>query len=132
MAREYDGRDVSFLAAEDLSSYQYCFVTQKDDDEVQLLNAGTNFPLGILQNAPASGEVAVVRVDGTSKLVANDAIAVGTQVKAEYVSATDNGKADAADTEGDISRGVVIQASGAEDDLCAVLLICNELSVPAS
>jgi hypothetical protein len=76
--------------------------------------------------------VAVVRVEGTSKLVANAALSVGAQVKAEYVGATDNGKADAADTEGDIARGVVIQASGAEDDLCAVLLICNEMSVPAS
>jgi len=131
MAKEYSGLDISFLAAEDLSSHQYCFVHQASDTTVDLLDSGAEFPVGILQNAPESGETAVVRVMGTSKLVMNDAVAVGAQVKAEYVGATDNGKGDAADSEGDIARGVCIQASGAEDDVGAVLLIVNEWSVPA-
>lgn len=131
MAREYEGIDITMLAAEDLSSYQYHFITQASDTTVQLMNAAGDAPLGVLQNAPASGQPAVVRISGVSKLKANAAIAVGTQVKAEFVGVTDCGKADAADTEGDIARGLVIQASGAEDDLCAALLIYNEQSVPA-
>lgn len=131
MAKEYSGLDISFVAAEDLSSHQYRFVHQASDSTVDLMDSATEFPIGILQNAPESGEVAVVRVSGTSKLVMNAAVAVGVQVKAEYVGATDNGKGDAADTEGDIARGVCIQASGAEDDVGAVLLIVNEWSVPA-
>ena len=131
MSVQYSGIDITFLAAEDLSSYQYRFVHQADDGTVDLLDSGAEFPVGILQNAPALGEDAVVRVAGVSKLVMNAAVAVGVQVKAEYVSASDNGKGDASDTEGDISRGECIQATGSEDDIGAVLLIVNETSVPA-
>lgn len=123
MAVEYGGRDITLIASEDLSAVQYHFINQKNDAEVELMNAATDKVLGILQNAPAAGEMAVVRIDGTSKLVANDAIAVETIVKAEYVGTTDCGKADEADTAADYARGQVIQASGAEDDLCGVRLI---------
>ena len=122
MATEFEGLDISFVAGEDLSNHQYRFVHQADDDTVDLLDSTSEFPVGVLQNAPASGEIAVVRVSGISKLVMNDAVAVGTLLKAEYVDASDNGKGDAADTEGDIIRGVCVQASGAEDDVGAVLL----------
>ena len=131
MAIEYGGRDTTFTAAEDLSSHQFCFVHQATDDTVDLVDSGTEYPVGILQNAPADGEIAVVRVDGTSKLVMNDALAVGAKVKVEYVGATDNGKGDAADTDGDLARGVCILASGAEDDVGAVLLCSDTLSIPA-
>lgn len=131
MAKEYGGIDISLLAAEDLSGMQYRFVHQASDTTVDMVDSGAEFPVGILQNAPESGEVAVVRVTGTSKLVMNDAVAVGALVKCEYVGAADNGKGDAADTEGDVARGVCIQASGAEDDVGAVILCINETSVPA-
>jgi len=131
MAIQYEGLDIAFEAAEDLSSYQYRFVVQATDTTVRLANAGTDVPLGVLQNAPESGETAVVRVTGISKLVMNAAVAVGARLKMEYVSATDNGKGDAADTEGDQERGICVQASGAEDDIGAILLIFNETSVPA-
>jgi hypothetical protein len=124
MAIERPVLTLAMKAGENLSSYQYRFVTQlgADNDTVVLMNAGTDIPMGILQNAPVAGEAAEVMVLGVSKLVANDAIAVGTWVKAEYLSATDNGKADAADTDKDNVCGLVVFASGAEDDLCSVLL----------
>jgi len=131
MATDFGGITISKLAAEDLSSHQYCFVHLASDTTVDLVDSGTEFPIGVLQNAPESGEVAEVRISGTSKLVMNDAVAVGALVKCEYVGATDNGKGDAADTEGDIVRGVCIEATGAEDDVGAVLLCVNEMSVPA-
>lgn len=131
MAYEGEGIDMSFTAAEDLSGMQYRFVHQASDTTVDMLDSGAEFPVGILQNAPESGEVAVVRLTGVSKLVMNAAVAVGALVKAEYVGASDNGKGDAADTEGDIARGVCIFATGAEDDVGTVILCINETSVPA-
>jgi len=124
MAVENPVLTMSFTAAEDLSTHQFRFVTQYGftNTTVGLMNAATDLPLGILQNAPTSGQVAEVMLLGVSKCVANDAIAVGTYVKAEYVGVADNGKADAADTDHDNACGVVIHASGAEDDLCSVLL----------
>lgn len=131
MAIDFGGTDMTLIASEDLSGQQYRFVVQKNDTEAELMNAGTDFCIGVLQNAPEAGEAAVIRVDGTSKLVMNDAVAVEGEIKAEYVSTSDNGKGDAADTEGDIVRGRCIQASGAEDDVGAILLCVYELSVPA-
>lgn len=131
MSVEFGGKDITLVAAEDMSTHQFRFVVQASDTTVRLANAGTDLPLGIMQNAPESGEEAVVRIEGTSKLVMNDAVAVGARLKMEYVGATDNGKGDAADTEGDQERGICIQASGAENDVGAVLLIFNETSVPA-
>lgn len=129
MTVAYSGMDISFIAAEDLSSHQYMFVHQASDTTCDLMDGATEYPIGVLQNAPESGEVAVVRITGTSKLVMNGAVAVGAKLKAEYVGATDNGKGDAADTDYDLVRGICIKASGAEDDVGAVLLCSDTLMV---
>lgn len=129
MAIEYGGTDISFLAAEDLSAKQFTFVHQADDTTVDMIDSGAELCVGILQNAPVSGEVAVVRVTGTSKLIMNDAVAVAVLVKAEYVGAADNGKGDAADTNTDPIRGLTILATGAEDDIGAVILCVGSLFV---
>ena len=112
----------SFVAAEDLSSYQFHAVVLASNTTVRLMNAATDVPIGILQNAPASGGIAEVALLGISKMKANAAIAVGTPIKAEFVDVADNGKADAADTHLDIGIGHCVFASGAEDDLISVFL----------
>ncbi len=124
MAIDYTGLDLSFVAAEDLTGQQFMFVTQlgMSDSTVGLMNNATDPPIGILQNAPDTGEVAVVRVTGTSKLVMNGAIAVGVLVKAEYVGTSDSGKGDPADTEADLIIGLSIVASGAENDVGAIIM----------
>ena len=129
MAVDYSGKDITLIAAEDLSAHQYCIVHQATDTTVDLLDSGAELPIGVLQNAPESGEAAQIRIDGTSKLVMNAAIAVATVVKAEYVGATDNGKGDAVDTDKDVVFGLVIKASGAEDDVGAVLIVRSTYSV---
>ena len=121
MAYEGKGTDLSFTAAEDLSGMQYMFVHQASDTTIDRVDSAAEQPIGILQNAPETGEVGVVRVMGVSKLVMNDAVAVGVLVKCEYVGATDNGKGDAVDTDGDPAVALCIQASGAENDVGAVI-----------
>jgi len=122
MAYESGILDLSFTAAEDLSSHQYRFVHLASDTTVDLLDSAAEMPVGILQNAPESGEVAVVRIMGVSKLVMNAAVAVNTLVMAEYVGATDNGKGDDAGTNWPQARAVCLMAAGAEDDVGSVLL----------
>jgi len=100
--------DISLEAAEDLSSYQYHFVTLDSDGKVQLLNAAGDTVIGVLQNDPGSGEEASVRVLGVSKVVANDALAVLTAVKAEFVGVTDCGKAADASTDYAYVCGLII------------------------
>ncbi len=113
--------DLSFPAIESLVDDQYKFVVltstgvRRPDNETEAL-------LGILQNAPASGEAAAVRILGVSKLQMNDAIAVNAFVKAEYVSAVDAGKGKTAAAALAYSRALVIESAASEDDLCSVLL----------
>ncbi len=113
--------DISFPAIESLVNDQYKFVVltstgvRRPDNETEAL-------IGILQNCPALGEAAAVRILGISKLQMNDAIAVNAFVKAEYVSAADAGKGKTAAAALAYSRALVLEASGAEDDLGSVLL----------
>lgn len=125
MATENKIIDLSFAAAEDLSDYQYHIVVQATASTVRLPNAATDVPIGVLQNAPESGEAAAVRpigCGGISKVKANDALAVGALVGLEYVGAADTGKAQALDaTQHPV--GVIVEAAGAEDDVASVLLV---------
>ncbi|MBF0529810.1 MAG: hypothetical protein HQK55_11190, partial [Deltaproteobacteria bacterium] len=79
--------------------------------------------LGVLQNAPVAGAAAVVRLAGVSKLECNAALGVGAFVMPEYVDATDSGKGKTAVAALQYARGIVTEATGAEDDLASVLLI---------
>jgi len=113
---------VSAPAIEDLSNDQYRFVVltstgvRRPDNETEAL-------FGILQNAPVLGEAAEIMLLGISKLEMNDAVAVNAFVKAEYVSATDAGKGKTAAGALAYSRALVVEASGAEDDVATVLLV---------
>ena len=132
MAIDHSGLDVSYIAGEDLSSHQFHFVHLENDTQVTLMDNATEFPIGILQNTPASGEAAVVRVTGTSYLKMNGAVAVGAKVKHEYLSGSDCGKGQSTDITKDFYRGICIMAAGAEDDIGAVLLVYDNIPVVAS
>ena len=74
--------DWTFTAGEDLSGKQFCFVELATDGDVEACDAITDVPVGILQNKPKSGEQALVRVIGVSKLKINGTSALnpGTRV----------------------------------------------------
>ncbi len=112
--------DVSFEAAEDLSDDQYRIVCLSSG-KVQRPNASTDIPLGVLQNAPASGEAASVRLIGVSKIVLGETVAENEWIKLEYVSATDAGKGLDADVALDLAIGRCLKG-GAEDELGEILL----------
>jgi len=126
MAIEKLGTLVSHPAYADLRTHQYKVVVLKSDGTVGLpLTAITAIPYGILQNAPNIGEEAVVAplgCGGISKAVANDAIANQAIVALEWVDDVgDSGKVKAAAAT-QYPVGIVVFPSGAEDDLCSVLL----------
>jgi hypothetical protein len=124
MAHEIPLQIISLEAAEDLSSYQYHFVARDaTTGKARLLDQEDEDAEGILQNDPESGQEAQIMIAGISKCVANAALAIGKLVKPEYVGAADCGKADDAGTWPEYARGVVVEAAGAENDLCSVKLI---------
>ncbi|MEW6378074.1 MAG: hypothetical protein AB1611_00550 [bacterium] len=113
-----------FQAAEDLSNYQYHFVVlDPATGKIRLPDSSAEVALGILQDAPASGQAGSVMLLGKSKLVAGAALSIGKFVKPEYVSAADAGKAEDAGANWKYTRARVLEAADAEDDLCAVELI---------
>lgn len=122
MAWENALLDLAFEADEDLSDDQYTFVVLTSTGKVRRPDSESEVALGILQNAPDDGEPATVRIAGISKLVANNALAIGTWVMQEYVTATDAGKGKTSAGAPEYTRALVIGAAAAEDDLCTVLL----------
>ena len=78
MAYESPGTDIgTFTASADLSAKQFYIVKMSGDNTVTVCAAVTDVPIGVLQNTPASGEQAVVRVAGISKVSADATLAAG-------------------------------------------------------
>lgn len=82
MAYEIPGMSASFVAGGDLSAKQYYFVKLNSSGQVVIIAANTDKPIGILQNAPASGGVAEVMLYGISKVSADADLTVGNQIGA--------------------------------------------------
>jgi hypothetical protein len=120
MATENKILDVSYPAAEDLSNDQYRIMVL-DAGTVRRPNAAGDIPLGVLQNAPASGEAAVVRLIGVSKIQFGEAVAENEWIKLEYIDAADAGKGLDADVALDLAIGRCL-LGGSEDDLGEILL----------
>jgi hypothetical protein len=115
--------DLSYKAAEDLSSDKYRFIViDSSTGLARRPNNASEKVRGILQNAPVAGEAAVVRLAGVSKFEANDALTINTFIKPEFVSASDAGKGQDAAGAMEYAAGIVVEETDAEDDLGSVLL----------
>ena len=69
---------VSRVAGEDLSAAQYKFVElDNGDGTVKVVNAATDRPFGVLQNAPTSGQIAEITVVGGTKVECGGTASVG-------------------------------------------------------
>lgn len=122
MAYEIGILDIPFTAQEDLSDDQYRIVVLNTTYKtVQRPDAGSDIPLGVLQNNPAAGEPAQVRVLGVSKVRAGETIAPGEYIKLEYVSATDAGNALDADVALDKAIGMCVEGGDDGDLITAII-----------
>jgi hypothetical protein len=69
---------VSRVAGEDLSSAQYKFVKlDNGDGTVKAVDGATDRPIGVLQNTPASGQIAEITIVGGTKVEAGGSASVG-------------------------------------------------------
>jgi hypothetical protein len=71
----------TYTASEDLSSNQYYGVHLDDDRSVDLQDAVTEKPAGILLNKPESGYAAKVLLIGRTPVVVGEAIAAGALIR---------------------------------------------------
>lgn len=120
MSQQAGVQDLTFKASADLRLKQYYLVYMDAADSVNVCGANGK-AIGVLQNEPNTGEAAVVRVLGTSKVISHDGsgIAVG-----DYLTSDANGKAEEVDADKEFCIGMALEASGADDDIIE-MLICH-------
>jgi len=123
MAAPHDGDYASKIAGEDLSSSQYMFVELVSQTNVELADAITDKVYGVLQNAPAAGEVATIKLRGETKIVGSASLAIGT-----VVGPSTAGKAQAA-VATQFPCGIVVEAPGADGDLGVIELFKSGIAV---
>ena len=110
----------TFTAGEDLSAKQYHFVKLNAANSVHVCDTATDQILGVLQNAPASGEAANVMILGISKLTASAAIAAGANLSCDA-----DGKAVTVTVGSDVTTyvgAVALEAASAEDEVISCLI----------
>lgn len=111
---------VSITAGADLSALQYTFVKLNSIGQVVAVSAIADVILGVLQNAPKSGQTAEVTVHGVTKIKASASIALpavlGTTTAGRSVKVTQvTGGASGAYTKTVI--GQALTSAGADGDI---------------
>ena len=129
------GRIIGFLTSSADYSSSGQFTAVKVNSSGQVVQCGTQgeVALGVLQNAPKSGQAATVMVDGVTKMVAAGSIAAGALVTVdsqgravaankETVNTSDAG-ASADPVIGSNVLGICIIGAGAAGSLCSVAIL---------
>lgn len=107
----------NFLSGSDLSATQYTFVKQSStENTIEAAGAG-EVAIGIVENKPASGEVAEVAVGGGTYITAAAAIAIGDPIKSDA-----SGKGVTASTNNDYYIARAIEAAAADGDQIEVII----------
>lgn len=112
--------DKTFKAGSDLSAKQYYIVKMCSSTTpygVILGAANTDEVIGVLQNEPAMNEAAVVRVFGTTKVIAGTPIAIG-----EWVVSDASGKAQNVQADKNTVIGLALETASADGDIIEILL----------
>ena len=116
---------ISLVAGEDLSAKQYHFVRISDAGTCINVTADSTNPVGVLQNAPASGEAAQVLVAGVTKLECNAAVAnAGSELACNFTTSASNaetGRAQAA-VVGQHIAARNLTAAGAQGDIITAVV----------
>lgn len=114
--------DDTLIAGESLTTARYKAVKLSAAKTVVLCTGATDIPIGILQNNPASGGVAIVRLLGISKINGDALLAYGDLIGtsadgqlAAYVAGTDTTK---------YVIGRVRQINGAAGDYATAYINC--------
>lgn len=113
---------VSLVAGGDLSSSQYRFVKLNSSGQVIAVAAATDRPIGVLQNAPASGGTAEVLISGGTKLVLG-----GNVTEGQIVSPSSNGTAVTIAVGTDITKYICGSAltEGASGEIITAVIACQ-------
>jgi hypothetical protein len=114
----------SAVAGEDLTAKQFYIVQLDATDKIEVAEGATDLVVGVLQNAPYTGEQATYRFGGTTKVISGGTIAIGAMVTTDTA-----GKAVSTTTEGDVVIGRHVgTAAAAENDIIEVQMGVTSLA----
>ena len=121
MSQQVGILDLTFTAGEDLSDYQYYAVYLSADNTVKVCTTSHVDAIGVLQNDPESGEEAVVRALGSTKVKVGEAITAGKRcyVDTDGMVMEENA---AAQTEVRMI-GIMLADAGADGDIAEMFLM---------
>ncbi len=119
MATSSEPRSQAYTAGEDLSSKQYHFVKFGADDQTVLAAGLNERAIGILQNAPGSGERADVALQGGgSKLKVSEAVSPG-----KLLTPQADGKGEVVDAADEWHGAVAMETAAADGDIIGVEVV---------
>jgi len=110
----------TFIAGADLTGKENLFVELTGEHTVDVCNAATDVPIGVLTDyyRAEQGQSVTVAIGGTVRVKAGGAINAGA-----WVGTDGNGKAVAKTADGDVVRGIALEAASADGDIIEVFLI---------
>lgn len=115
----------SSACSEDLTAKQFFIVQLDATGGIEVGEGATDLLVGVLQNTPASGEMATYRFGGTTKVKAGGVVTPGA-----WVTSDANGKAVATTTDGDIVIGRFVgKANAADNDIIEVQMSIQHLYI---
>lgn len=127
MAWEVDGDKLpGFTASADLSAKQFHFVKISGAGTVTVCSGATDKPVGVLQNAPTSGQAAEICWHGITKVSSDAALSRG-----DLIGTSADGQADAKTPGTDTTEyicGQVLVASGAAAGIAVAMISCANLN----
>jgi len=107
---------ISLTAAADLSSYQYRFVKVDGDGNAALCGDDGN-AIGVLQNAPESGQACTIAISGVTKLYIGT---TSTLDSGSIISCEANGAGKIQDS-GAYRLGICLEDSTADGDIISIV-----------
>ena len=119
MAAENGILDYSFNASASLKSYQYHYVKPGiTDGNILLVSSGNDaHVLGVLQNDATTGEEAVVRLEGITKLVMGEDVRPG-----DILTSKSNAHAERADADGEPVNAICLSTHSSTGETGTALI----------
>lgn len=115
----------SAVAGEDMTAKQFYIVQLDATGKIEVAEGATDLVVGVLQNAPYTGEQATYQFLGTTKVIAGGTVNIG-----DWVTTDSSGQAIATTTDGNITIGRYIgTAAAASGDIIEVQMSVQHLYI---
>jgi hypothetical protein len=113
--------DETFSAENDLSAKQFYAVELSAQSQVDVCDGASDRVMGVLQNKPKAGEMAIVRIMGKTKWVSDGTQGAGIAVGGT-VGTHSNGKCIVKSADADLQAGIANEASTTDGKIIEVFL----------